>query len=47
MKQQNLIELSNKTGDVMLSGLQELENKYQSILKLQILNMSEANDDRI
>lgn len=32
MKQQNLIELSNKTGDVMLSGLQELENKYQSIL---------------
>ena len=32
MKQQNLIELSNKTGDVMLKGLEELENKYPSLL---------------
>ena len=32
MKQQNLIDLSNKTGDVMLKGLEELENKYPSLL---------------
>ena len=32
MKQQNLIELSNKTGDVMLKGLEELESKYPSLL---------------
>lgn len=32
MKQQDLIELSNKTGDVMLKGLEELENKYPSLL---------------
>merc|ERR1712001_348301 len=32
MKQQDLIERSNKTGDVMLKGLEELENKYPSLL---------------
>merc|ERR1719507_1901651 len=32
MKQQNLIDLSNKTGDVMLKGLEELESKYPSLL---------------
>ena len=32
MKQQNLLELSNKTGEVMLNGLLDLENKYPSIL---------------
>ena len=32
MKQQDLVELSNKTGEVMLKGLSELENKFPSIL---------------
>jgi len=32
IKQQNLVELSNKTGDVMLKGLIELENQYPSLL---------------
>merc|ERR1712062_53166 len=32
IKQRNLVELSNKTGAVMLKGLLELENKYPSLL---------------
>ena len=32
MKKQNLIELSNTTGAVMLKGLLELENRYPSLL---------------
>lgn len=33
IKQQNLVELSNTTGDAMVNGLMDLEKKYPSLLR--------------